>query len=1311
MAVLDTGSSSTVIDHGFAIHHNLPILSGPHKKRVQYVDREAEYDSYKVEVEIRGQDNQVKQTIIAQTVNNFSKCCGLVDWKKELDKYPFMQNVYCPSAPYPPLGTMLIGTDNAILFDTLDKRRGSPTDPLANLTPLGWAFMGPMKDTELEGDQEFYQNSFQFYSNSLLSSSGFSSQCFKSQDDYLDQLVAREFTLDTLGLQEKESPFQKGFAGGPRDPSLWSEAEKTADNKLVVKYNEKEKFFTASIPWKDNHFHDVDCNFNAVRLRQEKSHSQFSLDRKGVQQSEIDTIISNYVEKKYIEEVPISDQGKGWYLPFFEVVNRAKSTPIRLVFDAKAKYKGVSLNNQIEDTPNRLNDIVSSLLKLRQYEYGLTGDISEMFLRVRMNIDDRKFHRFIHNGKHYQWTRILFGNKSSPNASQKVLSTLAKDNVNVFPEACVTLEKTCYMDDCVDSRSTEKELVELANQLPALLLKADMRLCKIYTDSKLVAQSVPKDLLAKEISFEDKDPLFDSNKVLGMKWEAQTKHFTYDVKFKTVEEWKKVCGVTVWTKRAILKTTASTYDPLGLICPIVMFPRTIIQELWSKKLDWDTPLDDEYCRRWENCLKNLLDVKKLSFFRWSYDFPGSKLELHVFCDSSEKAFATCVYSRVNSGGGEMKSNLLMAKSRVAPIKNESIPRLELVACVIGTRLLNAVNLTFKVPQERIFYHTDSRNALYWINTPAYKSKTYVYNRSSEIQRVSEPTQWSHVATDINPADIATRPISSSDLSTNKIWSQGPPFLRDLNFVFKPFDIKEVVVTEEIKKEMKTEEEASLFFFNKCHVFIDNKLDHLDVGKYWNNLQKFRRVLMLVVKFVFLTKKVTLTKSELFNKANLYLYKLSQRISFEKEIELLESNQKLSHSHQLNKFNPFLDEFGLLRSNSRLSELSYLPEDMRKPILLIGKNPITRALVLEQHFEKGHAVSEALVRSTLHSKFIILGITKLLKSISQKCFWCRKRKAEPVNQQMAPIKNRLLQRAFAETGIDFAGPFETTQGRGKVRKVRFVLVLTCLQTRAVHFEPTFNQTTESVINALDRFCSVRGRPSVIVSDNQTSFKKASKVLKDFVKFFFDNQKQIEIGLDKDIEPIDWLFIPPRAPHFGGAWEIMVKAMKRALTAISNEQVMDEDNFNTFLCRAMDMINNRPLLRHYSTDTPHILTPNNFIIGRVDTSIFPFVVEPQRTRLGTRYIQLEEMTNSLWHRFINEILPELSTRQKWKAEFNDLQEGTVVLVVEPNLPRGLWKVGLVVEVFKSRDNFARSARVKIGKEIYPRPIANLIPLINE
>jgi len=1318
MAVLDTGSSSTIIDKGFAQHNNLKILKGPYKKEVHYVDRQASYDTMEVQVELIGQDSQFRQTIKAETVEGFSKACYLLDWASEAKKYPYMNRISVPIAPYPPIGVLLIGVDNANLFEVFEKRQGRLNEPIANLTPLGWAFMGNRKQEEENSRINFCKNI-----------------CYKTTEDFLEELVIREFDLEQFGLQEQESPYAKGFCGGPKDPVSWSPAEKNADNKMEVVF--KEDHFEVSIPWVSTYEEKLHGNFNMVRVRQDKSHSDLALSKKGVTMEEVNTIIQGYLQKKYIEEVPKEEHGKGWYLPFFEVVNREKSTPIRLVFDAKAKYGTVSLNNQIKTTPNRLNDLVLTLMRLRRYQYAITGDISEMFLRIRMKKEDREYHRFYHNGKHYQWTRILFGNKSSPNASQKVLTTLGELFGDIFPHAKETVDSSCYMDDCVDSRPTEKLLSILTAELPALLMKADMKLCKFYTNSKTVAKSIPKDLLAKEVSFEDKDPFFESNKVLGMVWDAEKDQLTFKTKYKTVEDWKNACQITTWTKRAILKTTASTYDPLGLLSPIIMFPRTIIQQLWAQKLDWDQQVDEDSSNKWEECLQNILKVQIIKFPRWVYDTTESNMELHVFCDASEKAYAACIYSRVHSRGEEILTNLVCAKSRVAPLKNESVQRLELVACVIGTRLLKAANIVYKVPQNRIFYYTDSRNSLYWINTPAYKQKTYVYNRSSEIQRVSQVTQWSHVATEINPADIATRYISTEDLEENKLWFEGPPFLRNKDYKFEHYNVSQTDLTKEAEVEMKTPTTSVVtnserFYAAECdentqanavkktencykeiHAqknFLEDKIELLSVGKLKNGLEHFRRLLSRIVTASLKMRRIETKNVDVYARVNRIVYLLSQRASFQEELKILQEGRKLKSGHILSKYNPYLDEYGLIRSNSRLEELNYLPEEMRRPIILLATDKLTKLIVMEAHWKYEHAVSRSLVLSILHKSFIIIGLTKLIKSISANCFLCQRNKAKPINQIMSPLHNRLgmPKRAFAETGIDFAGPFETIQGRGKKRKIHFVLVLTCLQTRAVHFEATEDQKTSSVINALSRFTTSKGRPNIIVSDNQTSFKSANKDLKDFYQHYLNNQEKIEVALNKEEEPIEWIFIPPRAPHFGGAWEIMVKAMKRALSVISKEQPMTEDDFKTFLSKAMDMINQRPLLKHYSQETEHILTPNNFLLGRCTVGIVPPTVNPPLTRLGERWRQLEALSNRLWHRFIAEILPELSPRQKWKKEFNNLEPGTLVLVIDPALPRGVWKIGLVEEIDLSRDGFARSAKIKIGNNSYNRPITRLIPL---
>jgi hypothetical protein len=636
LAVLDTGCNGTIIDKNFAQYLNLVTLQGPYKKQVAYVDRVVEYETETVAIELVGQDTQYSVTISAETVENFAVNCRLTDWSQHVEKFPHLRNLQVPTAPYPPHAVMLIGIENPQLFHTSQQIVGTDDkEPVANLTPLGWAFMGSRCTINEDVKLAFLNNS---------------SSRNRPADDFLDDLVIRQFDLEQFGLQEREKPYSKGFNGGPKDPALWSPAEKRADNSMKVKY--MDNYFQVNIPWLSTHEANLCGNFNMVKLRQDNTHNQRALDKKGITIEEIEAILAGYVTKGYIEEVPKKEQGRGWYLPFFEVVNREKSTPIRLVFDAKASYGKVSLNNQIKNTPNRLNDLVLTLMRLRRYEFAVTGDISEMFLRIRVAPEDKQFHRFYHNGKHYQWTRILFGNKSSPNASQKVLTTVGELFGEQYPNAKDTVDNSCYMDDCVDSRATESELQQLVTELPAMLLKADMKLCKFYTNSKLVASEIPRDLVAKEVRFEDKDPFFESNKVLGMVWDAQSDNLTFKTKYTSFKEWKDACKITIWTKRAILKTTASTYDPLGLLSPIIMYPRTIIQQLWAKELDWDTAVPEDIAAKWEECLQNLLMVSMIRIPRWVFDSPLYDLELHIFCDASERAYATCIYTRVNSRGGD-----------------------------------------------------------------------------------------------------------------------------------------------------------------------------------------------------------------------------------------------------------------------------------------------------------------------------------------------------------------------------------------------------------------------------------------------------------------------------------------------------------------------------------------------------------------------------------------------------------------------------------------------------------------------------------
>ena len=219
MVVLDTGSSSTIIDLGFAQHHKLPVISGPIQKNVTYIDRCASYETYEVEVVVVGQDKRFTQKLVAQTVENFSKACYLLDWAAEIEKYDYMQNVRVPKV-LTPSRSSFTRCRQLNFFDILEKRKGTDKEPVANKTPLGWAFLGRRVDSdENSSSLEFYH--------------GTGGSTYLTQEDFLDLMVAREFELEHLGLQERESPFSKGFNGGPKDPATWSPFEQKADEKMA----------------------------------------------------------------------------------------------------------------------------------------------------------------------------------------------------------------------------------------------------------------------------------------------------------------------------------------------------------------------------------------------------------------------------------------------------------------------------------------------------------------------------------------------------------------------------------------------------------------------------------------------------------------------------------------------------------------------------------------------------------------------------------------------------------------------------------------------------------------------------------------------------------------------------------------------------------------------------------------------------------------------------------------------------------------------------------------------------------------------
>ena len=1154
----------------------------------------------------------------------------------------------------------------------------------------------------------------------------------------LDVLIKKNWEIESLGLVEKIPRFSNELKHNPSQH--WTKSEQLAASKMNVKYLPELKQFQISIPWKDD-----PPNFSKSNRAEVKARQDGVCNRLGEKISAAQKIFDGYLEKGYIRKLEKHEiyEQRVFYLPFFTVVKEESTTPVRIVWDCAAKFFGRSLNSEIMPTPNCLQNLFTVLLRVRKFPFVVMSDISEMFLKVRLDPQDRKYHRFVFNGKDYEWLVMLFGNRSSPDGSQMVIQANCELHGKDLPEAVETVMHSCYMDDGADSRETEEIALKLALELTELFQHCGMPVHKFFSNSDLVCKTLDRRYLAKQISFSDSSSvIWDLGKVLGLIYSvSEGDVFTYSSKFRNVSELVDV-KEGKWTKRHICKASAAIFDPLGLISPFVVRSRVIMQEVWRLKIQWDEVLPETIQAAWKEWLDQVFVVPDIKITRWSgVKTKATHYQIHTFCDASEEGYCVAVYIRIKQGS-VITTNLLTAKSRVSPLKAESISRQELVACVLAVRLTSAVKETYPSTIDNTFYWTDSEVCLHWINLTAKSFKAFVAHRVGEIQTYTEPRQWLHVPSALNPADIGTRTITASGLKDNKLWWEGPEFLK-LKVNEWP---KTKVVTQLEKTELKQPVFLTLSPLNKA-VFVDafEKLHprHFSVNNHFDGYRKCVR------KWAFLMKVVDKMRkrehhaevlARLQGKSSPYhgsqeltpldmqaglrfLVKQAQLEFYELEIKLMAMDMKplsqtpVARGCSILQFNPFLDEYGVIRSKSRLAGLNQSFE-MSHPIILNRHSDLTRLIAEKAHFEFQHPVSFSAMKASLRQRYAILGLGTLCTQIRFRCTQCKRQRGTASIQQLAPLPARRIGtklKAFEHVGLDFAGPFELKVGRGKARKKVWVLVLACMVVRAVHFEVTGGLDTTCVINAISRFCDVRGVPETITSDNQTSFHSADENLKDWYASinWVRVAEETGFGFKPQSPGITWYFNPPLASHFGGIFEIVVKAAKRAMNATIGRADLNEEEFRTVVSKTAHLLNCRPIQLISDVNDYETLTPNHFLLSSQAEAVFPpDVSEEDQLKLPTRLRHQIMMQQHVWKRFQEEIVPMLGPRSKWCREFENLKENDVVLEIDNSLPRGVWRLLRVVRLLPSTDGLVRSVEVlsAVGKT-FLRPISRLIPITRE
>ena len=217
------------------------------------------------------------------------------------------------------------------------------------------------------------------------------------------------------------------------------------------------------------------------------------------------------------------------------------------------------------------------------------------------------------------------------------------------------------------------------------------------------------------------------------------------------------------TKRLILKTVMSVYDPIGFLAGWHLRGRLVLQQLWDYKLDWDDGITSDINAEWQSWTQELRRICDVQLAR--HVFQGHlirEVDLHGFCDASERGFAAVLFFRWDVDG-EVHVSFVGARAKLAPTKNLSIPRLKLQAAVLLTRMISCVKKEAPVAVKSTLCWSDSKNVLAWVQFSRRRYHVFVSNRIAEIHDGTRPEDWRYVPTALNPADAASRGQSLHDL--------------------------------------------------------------------------------------------------------------------------------------------------------------------------------------------------------------------------------------------------------------------------------------------------------------------------------------------------------------------------------------------------------------------------------------------------------------------------------------------------------------------------------------------------------------------
>ncbi|XP_021332949.1 uncharacterized protein [Danio rerio] len=1030
-------------------------------------------------------------------------------------------------------------------------------------------------------------------------------------------------------------------------------------------------------------------------------------------------------ENGHAELAPqLQENEECWYLPMFGVYHPKKPGQIRVVFDSSAQHQGVSLNDVLLTGPNANNSLLGVLLRFRKERVAVMADIQQMFHSFVVAKEHRNFLRFLWYAnsdlnsevREYRMRVHVFGNSPSPAVAIYGLRRAALTGEQDYGfEARHFVERNFYVDDGLTSFPTEEEAIKLLKDTQEMLAQSNLHLHKIASNKVEVMKAFPSEDLAKELKNLDLNTGLPSvQRSLGVSWDMSEDVFIFQV----------ADQMRPYTRRGVLSTINSLFNPFGFAAPVVIQGRLLLRTLTTESCDWDAPLSSEKFKEWKiwrDSLKKLELVKIPRTYATISLHQAQRREMCVFCDASTNAIAAVAYSKITSISGNVEVGFIFGKVKLAPRPEISVPRLELCAAVLAVEIAEIIADEIDIKLDVVTFYSDSKVVLGYICNRSRKFHVYVHNRVQRIQRSTHPEQWKYVQTDQNPADQATRSVPAADLS-HSMWLTGPRFLFNTTQETShtgPFAMIHPDLDIEVRSQVIS-----------CATHTSRR--ELDPKRFerfssWHTLVRaIARLVHIAHSFQKDNDKSTCRGWHICDKpcsvedlerAKSILIHSVQAECYSEELKCLKGGRGIPKQSPLCNLTPYVDELGLLRVGGRLSQAS-LDRDEVCPIILPGQCHITSLLI--QHYHKqvehqGRAFTEGALRE---AGFWIIGGKRRISSVIFQCVKCRRLRGKFLTQRMSdlPPERLSIDPPFSFVGVDIFGPWMVTSRRtrgGQANSKRWAVLFTCMSTRAIHIEVIESMDSSSFINALRRFFAVRGPAKQLRSDCGTNFVGACKELK--MEAITDDRKVQEYLSNKSCI---WIFNPPHSSHMGGSWERMIGVSRRILESMLQgiaPSKLSHEVLITFMAEVTAIVNNRPLVPvSTDPDAPLILTPATLLTQKSSAVLPPPGEFGEKDLFVRQWRQVQSLANTFWNRWRKEYLATLQNRRKWQNESSNLQVGDVVLLKDSHAKRNDWPMGIVMETFPGRDGRVRKVEVKVVKDgvskTFLRPISNVVLLLS-